>query len=211
MRVIEEKAELTIPRDGNRSKGLHLSEIIRDYALVTKVLGEEYDTTIEESNTLVLVWLGLAFENMLAAYQHPEIHFHPGEVVHKGIAMSPDGLSFASVDVGWMLHEFKLTLKSSRGFRESLRMRARKVLMYLWQIMCYRYALNCYLVKMGEKPCLEAMLHVMFLRGNYGEFGDKESLPTYKIFRLVFTQEELDENWALFEEHARSSGRLVEG
>lgn len=207
MKVREEHVDLVLSKSVGRSKGLHMSEVIRSYALTTGVLDRKYDVEIDDSDIKVLVHLGMAFEDYLAAYQHPEIHFHPGEMVLNGIAMSPDGMSFCAVGQDWVLHEFKLTLKSSREFRQSIRLRAKKTLMYMWQIMCYRFAMNKLLVSNGQEPCYKAKLHVMFLRGNYARnFNDPEGLPTYKVFTLIFTPEELEDNWSLFLNHAREMG-----
>src|SRR5579872_2926841 len=140
-----------MPRDPKRSKGRHLSEILRSLAFLSGVLDPKYDTNNEEGNTISMQ-LGLSWENYLAAYQHPEISFHPGELSLDGIAMSPDGYSVADdqdyadrlmVEQGtWVLHEFKLTKKSCRDFEEKIRNREKKALLWLWQIMAYRYAYN---------------------------------------------------------------------
>lgn len=206
MRVKEEQFTLKLPKDPNRSGGLHMSEVIRSYALITGVLDAKYDTDIEEENP-VIVHQGLAWENYLAAYQHPEIYFHPGEMVKDGIAMSPDGFSICTVSKDWILNEFKYTLKSSRDFKEKLKLKAKSVKLYLWQLMSYRHAMNEMLKRQGMEPTGVCKLHMMFSRGNYSRnFDDPGNLPTYKIFRIEFTQEELKENWRLLLSHARSMG-----
>lgn len=222
MKVIEEPFQLRLPRDGNRSVGIHLSEILRSLAFISKVLDIKYDTPLDENNS-EMMQLGLALEDYLALYQHPEIAFHPGELMLDGIAMSPDGISIVDsedyactigVEEGtFILHEFKLTRKSSRDFKESLRMRAKKCLLWLWQIMAYRYALNKRVE--GDQVCLVAKLHVWFVNGNYSrDDKDPEAMPRYKIYRLVFTAEELQENWTMITSHKEQmleSGQLVEG
>lgn len=237
MKVFEEKFKLVLPKSHGRSKGLHVSEVIRDYALKTSVLDKKWvtDVVIEEQNTN-LMQVGLGWENYLAAYQHPEIEFHPGEVwcdddefcmcgheielhgnckeecneqgcICEGfqpmrIYMSPDGVSMIDPEdyadlyvlTNHFLHEFKFTKKSSRDFVKHLRLKSKKALMWLWQIMSYCFALKT----------LCAKLHVMFINGNYSrEDGDPESMPAYKVFRIEFTQEELDKHWRLIRNHAR--------
>jgi hypothetical protein len=206
MKVKLESFDLKLPKDGKRSDGLHLSQVIRDYALLTKVLDAKYDTDIEEENP-IMVHQGLAWENYLAAYQHPEIYFHPGELVKNGIAMSPDGFSISTVSADWILNEFKYTLKSSRDFKQKLLMKSKSVKMYLWQIMSYRHAMNEMLKRQGMEPNGICKLHMMFARGNYSKnFDDPGNLPTYQIFRIEFTQDELRDNWRLMLNHARSMG-----
>src|ERR1017187_652584 len=197
MKIIEEFFQLRLPRDATRSEGLHLSEILRDLAFAMGVLDAKYNVPIEESST-EMMQLGLAMEDYLAKYQHPEIEFHPGELYLDGIAMSPDGISMVDsedyataigLEIGThILHEFKLTRKSSRDFKDALRLRTKKVLMWLWQIQAYRHALN----KICEgDDCYAAKLHVWFVNGNYSrDESDPEAGPSYKIYRLIFSQEE---------------------
>ncbi len=218
MRVYDVPYQLRLPHDGSRSVGIHLSEIIRDLAFQMGVLDKKFDTPVEDSNTHMMQ-LGIAMEDYLAKYQHPEIEFHPGELVLDGIAMSPDGFSVLTDSEDYMditgvepgtliLHEFKLTKKSSRDFKEGLRLQAKKCKMWLWQIMAYRYALN----RMADpgQECFIAKLHVWFVNGNYSRADDDpESGPSYKIFRLVFTPEELEQNWNMIVSHC--AGMKEEG
>lgn len=213
MRVREEEFQLRLPRDGSRSKGLHLSDILRDLALTSGVLASKYDTPITEEGSEV-IQIGLAWEDYLSRYQHQQVEYHPGELHYEGISMSPDGISVESVedltevvvDEAWILWEYKCTRKSSRDFKDMLRLRSKKVLMWLWQIQAYRHAMNKTAVPRGS-ACGVARLGVMFLNGNYSkDFDDQESKPTYKLFRLEFTDEELESNWAMIMSHARSMG-----
>lgn len=225
MKVFEEPAKLILPQAEGRSVGVHISDVIRDYAFTSRVLDKKWirEALIEDQNT-TLMQLGLAFEDYLEkSNQHPEIEYHPGELFvddleccecgHVAdshtleavdcsecpccfftplrIFMSPDGISSNGV---LFLHEIKLTKKSSREFLQKLRLKAPKVLMYIWQVQCYCYALKT----------LEAKLHVAFAAGNYSyDTDDEDSMASYKIFRFEFTQEEIDENWEKFRNHAR--------
>ncbi len=209
MKVIEEPSELVLRGDPNRSSGLHLSSILRSLALVTGVLDSKYDTPLTNANSM-MAQIGIAWEEYLAKYQHPEIEFHPGELNLDGIAMSPDGITIVDREdyadlIGveldsWILNEFKSTRKSSRDFKESLRLRADKCKLWLWQIMSYRHALN----KIAEPglECYVAKLHVLFLNGNYSkDFDDPESGPHNRVYRLTFTPEELTDNWTMVVGH----------
>lgn len=82
MKVFQEAPhKLVLPRSHGRSVGLHVSDVIRDYALTGKVLDAKWHTqiAIEEQNTNMMQ-LGLALENYLEqTHQHPEVMIHPGE------------------------------------------------------------------------------------------------------------------------------------
>lgn len=211
MKVIEESFQLHLPKSVGRSGGLHVSDIIRDLALKTGVLDAKYDRPILDTDS-EMVQVGLAWENYLAEYQHPEIVFHGSEIVLDGIAMSPDGISSVDADdyaeaIGieqqeeqWILHEFKATKKTSRDFKESMRLRSKKCLMWLWQIESYRNALN---KLYPDKACTLSKLHVLFVNGNYSrDEADPESGISYKIFKLVHTPQELDDTWTMILSHA---------
>ena len=216
MKVYEEPFNLKLPKTKGRSRGVHLSQILRDLAFSRKVLDRKWDVSIEESDT-TLMQAGLAWENFLAAYHHRDIEFHPKELYLDGIYMSPDGLSCCLDDdlastmqiemFSWILHEFKLTLKSSRDFATKLKLKSPKVLQYLWQVMSYRYGYNI----LNNETCNVAKLHVLFVKGDYNKDTEADKLATYKIFRLHFRQEELEENWEMILNHKgemKRHGRL---
>lgn len=81
MKWTEEPAKLTLHNAIGRSAGLHISEVIRDYAVEASVLDRKWITeaAIEDQDTN-LMQVGLGWEDYLARYQHPEIEFHPGEL-----------------------------------------------------------------------------------------------------------------------------------
>lgn len=209
MKVFAEPFQLKLPRDGTRSVGVHLSQILRSYALMIGVLDKKFDTPLDDTNSAMAI-IGIAWEDHLAKHQMPGVEFHPGELSLDGIAMSPDGISIETdeeyvrlvgIEPGsWIVHEIKSTRKSSRDFKESLRLKADKVKLWLWQIMGYRHALNSMLDP--ELRNNVAILHCMFLNGNYSkDFDDPESGPTQKKFRLVFSDEELADNWLMITSH----------
>ena len=234
MRWIEENHKLVLPRSSGRSTGLHISDVIRSYAIEASVLDRKWvtETLIEDQNTN-LMQVGLGWEDYLAKYQHPEIEFHPGELyvdddefcpcghdrnvhdqkhcvpdcdcsrfrVHR-IYMSPDGISLIDPEdyadlfrkSGHFCHEFKFTKKSSRDFCQLLNDRSPKTLMWQWQIMCYCKAMDT----------LAAKLHVMFINGNYSRTdNDPESMPSYKVFRCEYAEQDIEDNWTKFKQHAR--------
>ena len=81
-----------------RSKGLHVSDIIRDMV--------PHNTW--ENNLFMEV--GFIWERALSLAFGEELANRPGEIVKDGIAMSPDGMDWEN----WVLEEYKSTWKSSR-------------------------------------------------------------------------------------------------
>lgn len=236
MRIKAERFKLRMPPSHGRSRGLHISDVIRDYALATKTLDMKWSKQDVEEDDTILMQIGLAVENyMRDTEQHPGVEIHPGELYvdcdwcecgcdrdrHKSgryecsdcdhcdkfrakrIYMSPDGISFPldEATLGWfrctvlhMLHEIKFTKKSCRDFIEILRLQGKKARMWLWQIKAYLKALDS----------LAAKLHVVFVNGNYSySDDDPDGGSVYNIFWLEFTQEEIDETWALLSTHAQ--------
>lgn len=230
MKWIQEHHKLVLAPSLGRSAGMHISEVIRDYAVTASVLDRKWVTevAIEDQDTN-LMQVGLAWEDYLGSTQHPDVEFHPGELyvddeefcgcghdrdVHPSccgclkfkahrIYMSPDGISVIDGGIyphlfrksNHFCHEFKFTKKSSRDFLELLRDQSPKTLMWTWQILCYCKAMNT----------LAAKLHVMFINGDYsrGEKKPGESSSPYHVFRAEFTEEEVENNWDKFKQHAR--------
>ena len=209
MKVREEDIQIKLPRDPTRSSGLHLSTIIRDLALKTGVLDSKWDFPIEEGDT-TLAAVGMAWEDWLAKHT-PELEFHPGELHLDGIAMSPDGIIAVELEDGrveWVLVEIKSTLKSSRDFRELLKLGAKKVLQYLWQVKSYRYALN---KLFAEHKSNLAQIWILFLRSDYNRNWDESPPMQFKIFHLEFSDEELEVNWGMITSHAEIEVEEDEG
>lgn len=234
MKVFREQHKLVLPKSYGRSKGLHISEVIRDLALASNTLDKKWakdeGMPLEDQNTNMMQ-IGLAWEDYLdRSKQHPEIEYHPGEMMvqtdicaycgdfitehltdehdHEPkrlkVYMSPDGLTWKDGYLILFLNEFKFTLKSCRDFAQSLRLNAKKSRMWLWQIKAYLFGTGT----------LAAKLHVMFGAGNYSyDSSDPESIAVYNVFRLEFDESEITENWNMLMEHARAmirEGRYVE-
>lgn len=204
MRVTERSFDVRLPRSHGRSEGLHLSEVLRHLAFQTGVLDIRYD--VEDMDEL-LMGIGMAVEDWLISTQHPEVIGQPGEVEKDGIYMTPDGLSLldgdaslfslredTSLDSGDVnvLNEIKFTKKSSRDFVEHLRMRSKKAMLYLWQIMAYCYALGTHL----------AILRIVFINGNYSRTEENGSRARYMLYYFHFSDEDLEENWQMVLNHA---------
>lgn len=185
---------------GVRSEGLHVSEIIREIATGVGILkredSNELDWTLARYKlqrgedfvslypaAIYRVALGLAWEEWLGA-RHPEFGFHGlGELERDGIIGSLDGLQFD--EWGPLVHEIKLTWKSSRSDRESAQERFSTE--WLWPAQCKSY---CYLASLPGDICTRAMLHVMWVNGNY-----KGSGPEYRTYLLKFMPKEILTTW----------------
>lgn len=198
-RIKEVPFKLILPRDSNRSTGLHVSDIIRDLALQAHYLDKKYaDSDIDEDPELVL--LGMAWEKEILL-QHPEIHGHPGEFVVDGIAMSPDGVS-ESQHYPFDLHEIKLT-KKSRPKTVNLIMTVPKWWMYITQMKCYLRALES----------RQAFLHVGFVNNSYAFLRGRdnvdvnEAMMAYRIYDIKFTWEEIRDNWTMIKNHEKTMRR----
>jgi hypothetical protein len=187
---------------GPRSEGTHVSELIADAArrtgvLLTKEDEGELDWTLaryrlEHGDDIVSMFptaiyrvaTGLAWERWYGP-QHPEIGFHGiGELVRDGIIGSPDGVQFVGRD--GIVHEIKLTWKSSRSDREEPRQRIAVEWMWLAQIKSYLAMLS----GLCGYPCTQGVLHVFWVCGNY-----KGSGPQAKRYAIDFTHEEIEANW----------------
>jgi len=106
----------------------------------------------------------------------------PGEITLDGIAMSPDGMDWDA----WVVHEYKCTWKSVR--KEPM-----DDAYYMMQAMGYCKGL-------GAKTVVMRMLYLM---GDYRGSG-----PQYKVYEIVFSERELEENWEAILNHAKFRGWL---
>ena len=194
MKVREETVELPLPRDKSRSLGTHLSSILRDLAFKTGVLDAKYNNPVEDGDT-TLIQLGMAWEDYLAAHHFGNIQYHPGELLLDGIAMSPDGIE--ADGEAWILWELKLSKKSSRDFRDKLRLNHKSALLYLWQVKAYRHALN-QLFPAHHSNIIK--LDITFINNGYDRSPDAPNTE-HKLFTLEVTPAELRENWQMVLSH----------
>jgi hypothetical protein len=175
--------ELVFEASPERTPGLHLSDILTPMA--RDIAPKRYD----ESKPMDWnrVETGFAFERVLEMAfmaRRAEI-FRPGEVVKDGIIMSPDGID----PDGWVLEEFKATWMSDFDAPTHP-----KFVKWFWQIKSYALALET----------TRARLRGLFINGNYREGFS----PVYHVWDLQFTERELEENWQMILNNARSKGLL---
>lgn len=193
--------KLGYPDDQVRSKDLlHVSTIYRSLMcdLQPKRFKREPFTMSNH------VEVGILFESMLEeALAKKFSTSRPGEIVtDEGIAMSPDGVNPELC----ALEEYKATWMSSRhGVTDQYGQPLDKFVHWFFQMKAYARALDV----------RRALLRVLFVNGNYNRSGklddgspDPEAGPTFKTFDIHFTDEEVEENWAMLLNHARERGLL---
>lgn len=177
-----------------RSEGVHVSSIIRNIAVETGILKGQLveDLFIVDASQQswwdslapqdrIRISIGLAWEEWYIP-QLPNVVDHPGEMFVEGIYMTHDGESL-DVIVGdtrhlLILHEIKATYKSIKtvGLLET---------QWMWVSQCKAYCKG-----MGATT---AYLHVLFLCGDY----KYPITPQLIIYKIEFTQEEIETNWDL--------------
>lgn len=167
------------PAGPPRSTGLHVSQVIK--SLLVKLEPERFGGEMDWTK----IELGFAVEALIehAFRDRQQDIARIGELVKDDIAGTPDGLSVD--DEGLLIHEIKCTWMSSTDCPDH-----KKFSHWLWQIKSY-----CHMA-----DALRARLHVFFVNGNYRDTRN----PEYREWDLLFSQGELEENWAMIVNAARS-------
>jgi hypothetical protein len=185
-----------------RSAGVHVSAIIRALAVETGHLRPEWVeelSLIEVKPTMrfldpdvaLRVSIGLAWEEWyIPQVLGPEgVIDHPGEYHVDGIYMSPDGEQLSTVIIDsrpqhqLRIHEIKTTAKSINTVGEDAISVGDQ---FIWMAQ-----LKAYCKGAGTRF---ADLHVLFL---YGSYDRPFMRPKMIRFKIEFTQQEIDENWAM--------------
>lgn len=196
------------PEDAPRSPGIHLSKIIRNIAVENKALDAKWveDFSLVEVDDGGVWWnsldpasqlrmsIGMAWE---AWYLQTLSHVapKPGELCIDGIYGTPDGESLDMVATAHgtkpvlCLHEIKTTSKSTNTV-------ANLETQWLWLAQTKGYCKG-----MGT---LVAYLHVLFLCGDYSY----PITPQLKVFKITFTQMEIDDHWEMILSYVRHYQRM---
>jgi len=121
---------------------------------------------------------GYRWEKILTLGFGEDAAIRIGEVVLDGIAMSPDGVAYHDpAQLIPIVEEYKCTSKSSlKSPTDNWK--------WMMQVKGYCKAL-------GSTKCIFRILHV------------RDFIPVYAPWELVFTQDELDENWQAILNHKR--------
>jgi len=176
-----------------RTKGVHMSDVLRYIAIKSKMYSEE-----DRADDMPLrVMLGMGFEEQ-AVRLYKGIWWQPGEfVLDDGVGVpvygSPDGIE--EIRDEWLLHEFKYSGKSMRvkGGKAGEHVDVRTLWLYMQQIMSY---INMLRLDKGLESN-KGVLHVCWKYGDY-------SYPlTERYFRytIEFEEKELDGNLAMLQAH----------
>lgn len=181
-------SEVALQPDPTRSPGLHLSNILGDInqALDPKRFGGD----IEDAGEFILV--GQVFEDVLAAALVARIPgwSKPGEFTVDGIAMSPDGFG----DPGWDgIDEIKVTWMTQPDTPQDFCDEG-KFAHYHRQAKGYCHALGV----------TRARFQVLFVCGTR-----RPTLPTFQVYGVEYSTEELETNWALVLQHGKDMGVLT--
>lgn len=151
-----------------RSKGIHVTDILRKLALKN---GELTEPEIADEFAPLRVFLGIAWEAAcVRLYEH--IQWQPGELKRDGIAGSPDGLSSYGGtidepdgnrhgDYEPVIDEFKYTHKSCRAKGQGPDTVRDITHDWLW-----RNQVLAYMAMHPDKPTL-VRWHICYANGNY--------------------------------------------
>lgn len=211
MRVDLIPAAIPTPPYGDRTPGMHVSRIIRSIAIESKIL------KTEEAQSLSLIEMGGGDEEWWASLDPiaqlrvaigmaweewylpklPDVVYQPGEMTIEGVYLTHDGESLDLVVYerhrGYVLaiHECKATYKSTKtvGNFES---------QWMWMAQIKSYC--------KAAGTTVAYVHVLFLCSDYKfpmspSLGPDKTAP--QVWRLEFTQDEIDSNWELLMGYVR--------
>lgn len=187
-----------------RTVGIHVSPVIRAIAVQNKALKPEYVESLDLIDRSGQDWwkkidlvgqtrmlMGLAWERTYIETQLPTVVWQPGEMCVEGMYMTHDGESIETIlselneeQMVMALHEVKLTYKSWNTIKD-----IRTQWMWLCQLKAYCKGIGARL----------AYLHVLCVCGDYSY----PIQPIPRVFRLQFTDDEIDENWDIVTSYAR--------
>lgn len=201
MKSTEIPVNLTLPESRTpRSKGIHVSAIIRSIATETGILKPEWAEelsltdvrTITDPTAILRINMGLAWEEYyIPTHLGPlGVVDHPGEMHVDGIYLTHDGESLDVIiteifkGAVVMVHEVKCTWKSTNTVKDMM-----NETLYLMQIKAYCKAAGTRFAK----------IHIYFVCGDY-KYPIK---PQLKCWLLEFTSEEIDDNWSLLTDYKK--------
>jgi len=211
MRAEEVTVALPFPKGPPRTAGVHVSGIIKSLAADVGILdpkwiddlslvevagnGERWWNKLDEASKLRM-GLGLAWEAWYVP-QVPGVIHQPGEMEVDGIYMTHDGESLDTIMTERgerftiAIHEVKLTYKSVNtvGIIGAPYKGIDPNWMWLTQTKSYCKARDTRL----------AYLHVLFVCGDYSY----PISPVRRVFRIEYTQREIDESWEVLTRHLR--------
>lgn len=176
--------------DPVRSPGVHVSSIIRHIATKSGL----YTFEAQQDDMGLRVLIGMGWEAMCVRL-YEQVLWQPGELECDEVYLSPDGLGRSGDNDDWCIDEFKYTGLSRRvkGGKEKQHKRITDMLMWMWQVMSYCYAME----RTYEVPVRYARLHVCWSRGDYSY----PQVEQYVRYLVRFEEEELQRNWNMLMEN----------
>jgi hypothetical protein len=183
---------------GPRTTGvLHLSQIYG--SLMKKLQPKRFNTG--KPMDMLRVNLGLCFENMLEkGLAERFATVRPGEIVgymdDTLVYMSPDGVN-PTLNAG---EEYKATwMSSGAGLVDEDGQPLEKFVHYFIQMK-------------GYAKWLEVdrfLLRILFVNGDYKWTDGVPTGPQFKTYDITFVGDEIEDNWTMLTNHARSEGMLT--
>jgi hypothetical protein len=196
---IEVDSHLYSDDNQQRSPGLHLSQVLDRIESV--MIGEKNRSGLGIDVLQACRLFGFGWEGMITRYLNERLHrfeqtvIRPGEVELDGIAMTPDGViaDYSGNPEEFALEEWKATWRSpGKGVDVD-----QKFARWWWQIKAYCHALQL----------RRANLRVFFICGRY-DARPFVPLPFIEFWEVEFSELELEENWAMVLNTAKSEGWL---
>lgn len=192
-----------VTEDGGRAPGLHVSGIIKhikatiDPATFNKPVNPDPElAAADEAVFHARIRMGLLFEDVLSqalvARVGPDRYARPGQFqLH-----TPCGPIIGTPDIvdvlDWVVEEWKATWLSM-GHLDRDGIGSPKFWHWLVQLMAYCHMLD---TNTGR-------LRVLFINGNYKRDDPLGSGPQFRTVQLVFTPQELADNWRMLESHGK--------
>jgi len=176
-----------------RSEGVHVYEIIRDLLDTLGMTPKQGDDD-DDGQRRMQYEKGYLWEEILSAGFGNKSPVRPGEMELDGIIGSPDGIGFEDTEdengfkrTRSVVEEYKCTSKSSAKTPDEVTP---------WMMQVKGYCKIC-----GANV---VVFRVLYINGNYRDIR----YPVYRPYRLEFSQREIDENWEMLINHAKSRGWL---
>lgn len=184
--VLEEEFPHTPNID--RSPGCHLSDVLSGMGEELFKIPGKKDGEVVNADTLMQFEKGFLWEETLSLAMKERLATRPGEILCDGIACSPDGVGVDG-DGELVVEEYKATTMSSNKTPDQL-------WKWKWQAGAY-----CHVV-----GATRAIFRVLYLCGDYRTF-----IPTYRVYRLDFSEGELQDMWEAVVGFARRKGWVDNG
>lgn len=161
-----------------RSPGPHLMDIVKDMAGLLFKTGQRVDVP-----DLLQFEKGYVWERVLSRAFGDGLAERVEEIECDGVACSPDGVMVED-DGTLVVEEYKCTTMSSNKSPEDI---------WRWRMQAMGY---CHVV-----GATVAIFRVFNIQGDYSHFG-----PTYNVWRLEFTEAEVEDTWQSIVAHAKFMG-----